>query len=274
MPPDTNAESNPQSKILNRNLESWPWAVKIHTLGRFELLRDDKPVKVPGKVQKKPLEMLKALIAFGGRNVSEERIIDALWPDTEGDLGHKSFETTLQRLRRLIGHDTALRLQDGQLTLDGRLCWVDAWAFERALESSEFRVQGSELKGGKNQPAIEKVINLYCGHFLPSDTRLPWSAVSRERLRGKFLRLILGAGEALERAGRWRQAGALFELGIGKDAVCEEFYQHLMLCCKRLGQEARAAHVYKQCRLMLSHELGIQPSSRTEEIRRSLAPRR
>jgi DNA-binding SARP family transcriptional activator len=70
------------------------------------------------------------------------------------------------------------------------------------------------------------------------------------------------------------KAGALYELGIERDAVCEEFYQHLMVCWKNLGQEARAAHVYKQCRLMLSQELGLQPSSRTEEIRRTLAPRR
>jgi DNA-binding SARP family transcriptional activator len=255
----------------------WPWAVKIYTLGRFEIFRDDKPVQFSGKVQKKPLEMLKVLIAFGGRNVSEERIIDALWPDAEGHLGQKSFETTLQRLRRLIGNDKALLLQDGRLTLDERLCWMDARAFEEAVRSSECGVRNekenplnSESASRNLQPEMEKAISLYRGHFLPSDTRLAWSAVARERLRSRLLRLILKAGETFENAGEWRRAGEMFEQGIEKDAACEEFYQHLMACFKNLGQEARAAEVYNRCRKMLSQEFGLQPSSRTEEIRRSL----
>ncbi len=249
------------------HIENWPWAIKIHTLGRFDLFRDDKPVNFSGKIQKKPLEMLKALIAFGGRDVAEDRIIDALWPDTEGDLGHKSFETTLQRLRRLLGNDAALRLQDGQLSLDERLCWVDVWTFEKLLHET------SPIHPVTPSPihrTLERAISLYRGHFLPADTRQAWSAVARERLRSRFLGLIVRAGEALESEGQWKKAGELFEQGIEKDPACEEFYQQLMLCRKRLGQEAGAAGVYERCRMMLSRELGLQPSSSTEEIRMSV----
>ena len=44
------------------HLENWPWAIKIRTLGRFEFHRDGKPAEYSGKVPKKPLELLKALI--------------------------------------------------------------------------------------------------------------------------------------------------------------------------------------------------------------------
>ena len=260
------------------HIENWPWPVRIHTLGRFELFRDNKPVNFSGKVQKKPLEMLKSLIAFGGRDVSEERIIDALWPDTEGGAARSNFKSTLHRLRQMIGLDEAVRVQEGRLSLDRRFCWVDVRAFEHALESSEFPRSGrgqaplrsSELKGEKKQSAIEKAISIYRGHFLPADTRLTWSAVARERLRSRFLDLMIKAGEALESEGQWKKAAELFEQGIEKDAACEEFYQHLMACCKRLGQEARAAGAYNRCRMMLSQEFGLEPSSRTEEIRSSI----
>ena len=68
-------------------LEEWPYPIKIYTLGRFEIIRDDEPLHFSGKEQKKPLELLKALIAFGGRDVPEERLTDALWPDADGDHG-------------------------------------------------------------------------------------------------------------------------------------------------------------------------------------------
>ena len=45
------------------NVEAWPWPVKVYTLGRFEVLRDGQPVRFPRKVQRKPLALLKAVIA-------------------------------------------------------------------------------------------------------------------------------------------------------------------------------------------------------------------
>jgi LuxR family maltose regulon positive regulatory protein len=53
------------------HLENWPWPLKIFTLGRFEPIKDGKLLQFSGKVQKKPLSMLKALIALGGKEVRE-----------------------------------------------------------------------------------------------------------------------------------------------------------------------------------------------------------
>lgn len=286
---------------LSHDLDAWPWPVKARTFGRFELAKDGKPVQFSGKVQRKPLDLLKVLIAFGGRDVSEERIIDALWPEAPGDLAHKSFEMTLQRLRRLIGIDKVLRLQDGLLTLDDRLCWVDTWAFERMFERLEFG--GSEEPGlpspcpltakkgdkarrksasiqswktsilGNPQSAMEhreKVISLYRGHFLPADSRQPWSVITRERLRSKFLHLVTKTGEQYEQDGEWKKAVVCFEQGLEKDAVCEEFYQHLMLCHNALGHRAEAVNTYQRCRAVLRDRLGLDPSSRTEELHSSV----
>ncbi|NVM20375.1 MAG: hypothetical protein HWN68_01160 [Desulfobacterales bacterium] len=77
------------------HLENWPWPLKIYTMGRFGLIRDGKPIRFSGKAQQKPLSVLKALIAFGGREVKKERIADALWPEAHGDMAHQSFATTL-----------------------------------------------------------------------------------------------------------------------------------------------------------------------------------
>ncbi len=56
------------------HLENWPWPVKIYTLGKFELFKDGKPIQFSRKAQQKPLSVLKALIAFGGKEVREDQI--------------------------------------------------------------------------------------------------------------------------------------------------------------------------------------------------------
>jgi ATP/maltotriose-dependent transcriptional regulator MalT/two-component SAPR family response regulator len=254
---------------ISMETDRWPYPIKIHTLGKFEIAKDDKPLVFSGKVQKKPLEMLKALIAFGGNSVSEAQLTDALWPDADGDLAHRSFDTTLHRLRKLLGNNRAIQLQDGQLTLDRRYCYVDAWAFELIVEQAG--TLWKESKAGKDviTEAVrlsEKAIGMYKGLFLPADIMQSWAISKREHLRNKFLRLVMRTGHGLEQAGRLENAIECFRKGLETDEMAEEFYQYLMLCYQRLGLKSEAVKIYNHCRAMLSARLGISPSSRTEEI--------
>ena len=155
-------------------LEDWPYPVKIYTLGRFEILRDDEPMQFSGKEQKKPLELLKAIIAFGGVNVPEERLSDALWPGADGDMAHKSFETTLGRLRRLLGGEAFIRYRARQLTINPLFCWVDSLALGHLLDKIR------ESSADRIVPLCEKAVGLHKGPFLPSDAgRAMGSALSR-----------------------------------------------------------------------------------------------
>ena len=273
-----------------RDLENWPWAIKIYTLGSFEIIREGKPLRFSGKVQQKPLSLLKALVAFGGNNVAEDQLTSALWPDADGDQAHKSLEVTLLRLRRLLNTDKGIQLREGKLTLDRRYCWVDAWAFEQMVaEAEQDALPGGDL--GRSQerhkkkpppPAtrarqskagatvLEKILAIYRGNFLPGDTAQSWSISFRERLRSKFIRTILKLGDQLERAGQFEKAVECYQKGLDVDGLAEEFYQRLMICCKQLGQQAEGVAAYRRCHSILSSRLGLTPSSRTETIYKTL----
>jgi len=231
-------------------------------------------------VQKKPLEFLKVLVAFGGDEVTEGRITDALWPDADGDTARISFKTTLHRLRQLIGHDEAIRVQDGKVSLDGRYCWTDVWAFEHALESSECGVRSSELNERKQEKkllssrrrvtgssrlrSLELAVALYAGRFLPGDEDRPWSVSLRERLRNRFLRAVGMLGESSERDGKLRNAVEYYQKGLDADDLAEELYRRLMLCYQKLGRKADAVKTYERCRRTLAAGLGVEPSEETE----------
>ncbi|MGH8501558.1 MAG: hypothetical protein ACREVE_03630 [Gammaproteobacteria bacterium] len=111
------------------HLEAWPWALKVYTLGSFRLVKHGVPVTFGRKPPRRPLQILQALIALGGREVTEARMLDALWPDDEADAARNAFSTALNRLRKIVGHEL-IRLEGGKLSLDTARCWVDAWAFE------------------------------------------------------------------------------------------------------------------------------------------------
>lgn len=258
--------------------ETWPWPLRVITLGGFDVLKDGKRAGAGRKVQHKPLMLLKALITFGGSEVPEEKITDLLWPDSEGDAAHSAFSTTLQRLRSLVGNDKALLLDERRLSLDPRFCWVDAWSFERMHERAESLWRAADEQRGKKpeSPAAdayrygEKALELYQGCFLPGDISQAWTAAYRERLRSKFLRLVLQQGLYLEESAQWRKAVETFQRGLETDELAEEFYQHLMMCYQRLGRKAEAMRVYDHCRAVFSSGLGISPSRQTEALYSSL----
>jgi LuxR family maltose regulon positive regulatory protein len=251
------------------HLENWPWAVQIFTLGRFELVIDGKPFKFPKKAQKKPLEMLKVLSSFGeGQEVSKVQLSDILWPDAEGDKAQRSFDTTLYRLRQLLGNDKAIILQEGRLTFDLRYCWVDNMAFERMLKQAEDYAANEDRNSAIQ--SLEKAIALYKGPFLAGDVDEPWAISYNEHLRSKFLRAIEKLGDYLEEKGDLKRAVDCFQKGIEVDDVAEVFYRSLMICLKRLGHRTDAMSVYQRCEKTLSSSLGLEPSLETKAIKESL----
>ncbi len=248
--------------------ERWPWPLKIYTLGRFGLVKQGSPVQFRGRAHQKPLLLLKAVIACGGKGVSEDRLIDVLWPDAYGDAAHITFKTTLSRLRDLIDSEKALIVSDGKVTIDPRCCWVDAWLLQRILNRLESVWTGGitgEIK--LNIMSLsQELLKLYAGHFLADDGE-PWVVSFREHLRNRFLRNIEMAGLFSEKRGEVQSAISLFRKGIEVDDLAENFYQRLMACYQRMGRKAEALAVYNRCRKTFSAVLGIEPSPETEALR-------
>ncbi len=273
-----------QSLIRNRrlvpttpplHLENWPWPVRIYTLGRFELLVNEEPIQTSRKTPSKVLSLLKVLVALGGRKVRETQLEDALWPDAEGDMAHQAFANALHRLRKLIGHNEAVQRLDGCLTLDPRYCWVDVWAFERHVAQAE----GHWVKYKKHKKkevlseailVAQKASSLYGGAFLPNEPWEPWAVNLREQLRNAFLGNVRKLGAHWEGVGQWDMAIECYYKGLEADTLAEELYQRIMICHDRLGRRAEALSAYEQCKQILSTILGIDPSAKTDAIRKSL----
>jgi hypothetical protein len=164
-----------------RSLAAWPWQVRVEALGGFALRRDGAEER-PGKAQRKPLELLRLLVAHGERGAPLGRLAEELWPDADGDTGHHALETTMYRLRRLLADPTALVRRGGRAALDPGRVFVDAWAFEALARRAEDHHAGGDA--AKARRAAAAAIALYRGDLLPDDD-LPAVAGARERLRAR-----------------------------------------------------------------------------------------
>ena len=246
-------------------VKQWPRPFQISTLGGFTLLRESAPVEFSSKGPGRPMELLKVLVALGGQNVRSDQLADALWPRVDADYAHKSFTTTLHRLRRIFDNEDALTLRDTRLSLDPRLVWVDTWALDQllaeldgALRDPRPRAAGSVLSA-----LTEEALALYRGPFLPDESEQPSFIACREQIRGKLLR-------CLTRVARWWEDNGMPEAAIDcylrcidADGQCEAFYRNLMLCYQRRGERAEALATYERLRTVLAAQLKTMPSAET-----------
>jgi len=245
--------------------DHWPFPVKIHSLGSFQLMKDGQPLRFEGKPPRKPLELLKVLIALGGREVRDERLSAILWPDAAGDAAQSAFTTTLARLRKLLGGDDTVVVQDGRVSLNPRHCWLDTWALEAQITA----IEHAPVAVGAAMP----VLNLYRGAFLEQESDSAWALPARERLRSRFLRFLAHEARRLGAAGQREQAVTLYLQGLEIDPLIEDFYRGLMTTYGELGRRAEALASFERCRALLAKILGIQPGAETyalaERLRQS-----
>ncbi|MES2355680.1 MAG: BTAD domain-containing putative transcriptional regulator [Pseudomonadota bacterium] len=246
----------------------WPWPIKIYTLGGLSVVIGDEPLVFHGKAQRKPIELLSAVLANAGRGVDCGTLIDRLWPDLDGDSGRNAFDLALYRLRKLLKPVDALIMQDGKLTLDASKVWVDSWVLERFCERVD-RMETLSLGKDDIDATAQQLLRLYPDCFLPGEFA-PSTIAARERLHSKFLRSISILGQWLERKNCWHEAITLYRRAIELAPFAEEFHRRLMMSFREQGRFAEALDAYRRCQGLFSITLGVEPSPPTKEVYFSL----
>lgn len=243
----------------HEDLDKWPWPMRVFTLGQFRVEVEGKDLAFKGKIQQKPLSLLKLLLSQGGYEVPQDTITDLMWPNADGDMAHTAFTTTLHRLRKLIGVKDALIFKEGKLSLNPCVCWLDVKAFEgfseKHLERLSRKVTPSEL-----METGERLLGLYAGPFLPDDQAQPWSGAARSENRSRYLALLRGIALNYRILGQWKKAAEFLEITINEDGTFEDDYCDLMKCYLTLKQRTKALAVYHRCVSALNESIGVKPS--------------
>jgi DNA-binding SARP family transcriptional activator len=253
------------------DIEQWPWPVRIELLGRFAVRVHGETLAFAGKGPRKPLELLKALVAVGGYWVDAGWLAEQLWPDA--DAVRNVFNVTHARLRKLVPVEDIVLLDEGKLSLNPTLVWTDVGAFERLADRCTRSIRQDPFPT-EIAALSEKLLSLYSGELLKGEMDAPWLIAARDRVRNKFLRTLKLLGAYWEEQQAWVQALNLYERVLEIDNVAEDIYRRLMRCYVSAGHPAEALRVYRRCRQLLSLVLGIAPSAETEALLQDIRPPR
>jgi DNA-binding SARP family transcriptional activator len=247
------------------HLSNWPWKARIRTLGQFDLQLDAEVAK--DKPRGRPIELLKVALALGGKGIGVERITDVLWPNIDADYSHRSFNTTLHRLRKLLGDDHAVLFHDGKLTLNENYFWVDIWAFDRALGAVNNCSKNAGLESSRPEllPLANDALALYKGQFM-GDEDTAWAINARDQWKSRFVRFACDTAEVLKHNQQSEEAITFLQACLDVEDLAEGIYRQLMLYYQQLGRKAEGIEIFTRCRNTLSTRLGVEPSAETRRI--------
>ena len=243
----------------------WPWPLRLTCLGRFGIDLDGPGTPPSRKESRKPLDLLKLLVAlggYGGRSVRAERLAALLWPQMEGDAAQNSLDNAVHRLRKRVGERQVL-MHSGALSLNPATVWLDVAALEAVLATEPKTADAIAA-------VVDEALALYQGDFLADDEAHPEVMQARDRLRGLFLRRLSTCAAQLQVLGRVETAAEVYRRVVERDPLAEAVVRDWMRCLIQLGRRAEAYAAYRACRQQLSVLLQIKPAVETELLATSL----
>lgn len=206
----------------------------------------------------KVASLLAALLAQGGASISQDRLAEAIWP--ESDRSRDALQSYVSRLRRWLGpegRELLVRTGAGySVDCGGRL---DAEWFELLLDEAEGHLAGEDP--GAAVGAFDQALALWRGPAFGDHASE--ALVAPEAARLEELRLVAHEQKVEAEIGLGEHRRVIGEL----DALCdahplrERLWELRMLALTRSGRRAEALRAYQQARRMLVEELGIEPSS-------------
>lgn len=245
--------------------------LRAYCFGNFELEVDGKRIDKWHSLKAKSL--LKFLIAQkSGKPVSNDVLIELLWPDCSPEEGMNNLKATVYTLRHTLpGHKEGSRVFQPLLSAEGQYfinpeanLWVDVNEFNKHWEN------GRKLEQqGNNENAIKEFClaeELYQGDYLEEDRYADWTLIQRESLKDNYMfilqRLAINSFDKHD----YENCILCSQKMLLKDVCNEEAYRWIMKCHDRLGDINRVRQWYKFCFGNVKKELGIEPDAKTTNL--------
>jgi DNA-binding SARP family transcriptional activator len=238
--------------------------LRFELLGGFDVARGSWRV---GKAWERPVDarLVRFLLVNLDREVPEDLLFEALWPELSGSRARSSLQVAASRARRVLDPPGAERSVIESAGRRYRLALgerdvVDADPFRSAAEA------GLAETGERRAPLLEHARSLWGGEPLPEERYSDWAAGYRERLVDRYTAVLAALVAVREDSGEHAHAAEVARELVDLDPVNEGGHRALITAYARAGRTGHALRQYLECRRALVEQLGVEPAEETSRL--------
>jgi DNA-binding SARP family transcriptional activator len=211
------------------------------------------------------------LVVKRGQDVPRDQLLDYLWPDKDDEKARNNFYVVWNALKKALSPDAEKGEPSPYVESVGGLCRAVTELVRSDIDDFEdylIEARDADAAGDAEAAlrAYEGLRDVYRGDLLPGDVYDDWFAAMRDRYRQDFGDAMVRAGQLYDRSGRPEQALNALRVAIERDSLREDLYQELLRCQIAAGQRSAAVDTYLTCRARLTEELGLDPSTETQDL--------
>ncbi|MEM7134065.1 MAG: BTAD domain-containing putative transcriptional regulator [Chloroflexota bacterium] len=248
----------------------------LRLLGPPLLEVDSKPIDIG---RRKAIALL-AYLATTGEAHHRDTLASLFWPEYDQSTARSNLRRTLSALNKSIGQGllisqrstVALASAFEPTALPEPMTWLDVAHFRHLLATCQRHEHPVNQICEVCLSLLGEAVALYRNDFLAGFTLRDspdfddWQYFEGESLRQEL-------ADALERLvyghlalGELDQAIAYARRWLALDPLHEPVHRHLMMLYAKSNRQAVALRQYEQCVQVLQEEMGVSPSSETQEL--------
>lgn len=247
--------------------------LQISFLGDFRIQYGEHAVSDMDNRAHQLWNLLAYLIIFRGRAISQEELIEALWPDNSSDNPSNALKNLAYRTRSALaagGIPNAKELivcRRGVYSWNNQIdCEVDVEEFERLLREASDLSTPVPTRIEKYMDALA----LYRGDFLPKSAFENWVIPLISYFRGLYTKGVTDAVALLWQCRRYEEIVELCQHAIVIDQFDESVHSALIKAYIALGHQQKALSHYEYVTNLFYRELGVRSSDNLRNLYREI----
>lgn len=242
--------------------------LQVYMLGEFSLVCGNRKVDDQSSRSKKVWTLIQYLLANRLKDISQNDLIEVLWPEGEeiGDPAN-TLKTIVHRARQAID---GLEFDDGKsiiLYRSGTYAWnndlpvrVDAEEFIALCDEADKTPSDGKLA------LLMKALSLYRGDYLPKSSFEPWVMPLSSYYRTRYIQAVHSAVSMLEDAGRFGDIVSLCRRASVIDPYDESIHLALIQALVATGAQQEAMSHYNYVTEMFFAHFGVTPSPELTQL--------
>ena len=230
--------------------------LEFRVLGPLEVLDGETRLPLGGRNQR---ALLTLLLLRANQPVSTERLVDQMWGEQPPRTATTSLQNSVAQLRKLLGAGF-LQTRPGGYILELDRSQFDLARFEDLVREAR------SAENNRRAELLHEALALWRGPAfadLELEDFLQQETNRLEDMRLNVLEDRIAADLELDRDG---EVVAELELLVAQHPLRERLRAQLMLALYRSGRQADALAAYRDARLTLVEELGIEPGPELQEL--------
>lgn len=243
-----------------------PKTLYVRMFGEFSIRYGEQEMTGNIGRSKKVWALIEYLLANREKGVSQERLMEDLWPDEDYDNPFHILKNLVYRarvaLKALCGEDTP------EFILFENNCYLWNSAIPCSMDTEIFDESWSIAKKAANDPELRlsqarRAFEQYTGTFLPSLSYSAWGLSKSAYYTSQYNQCVRLLAKELLKQEKYSDAIRVCEISIVYNPFEEDIHRLLLLAYARDGRYKSAAEHYQRISQQFYDEFGVTLSPET-----------